>query len=190
VSREGARRGLVGVSGQQRRPILDRLALRYPRLLRASIAAGMELPWTRLRNALISSFVRRGYAAFNRGDFEVASASFAPDVEYEVPEELTRRRRGARASGRHRLLAGAASRVSGFARRPPDLLATTPDAFVVRLVVRGEGLFSRIGDELRGTEVFQVREGRVVSARNYMEESKALEAVGYAPGHPDLRPSG
>jgi ketosteroid isomerase-like protein len=45
----------------------------------------------------------------------VATASFAPDIEYEVPEEL-------------------------------------PDA--------------------------GVKEGRVVSARNYMEESKALAAVG------------
>jgi ketosteroid isomerase-like protein len=108
----------------------------------------------------------------------VASASFAPDIEYEVPEELpdagvVRGRQAVIASWRELRAEFQDLRVD-----PPDLLATTPDAFVVRLVVRGEGLFSGIGGELRGTEVFQVKEGRVVSARNYMEESKALAAVG------------
>jgi ketosteroid isomerase-like protein len=138
----------------------------------------MLLPLSRLRNRLISDFVRRGYEAFNRGDLDAASASFATDIEYEVPEQLPD---SGIVRGRQAVIDSWA-RLRGELREvraePPELLDATRDAIVVRLAIRAEGLFTRIGGELRGTEVFQVRGGRIVSARNYMEESKAFEAVG------------
>jgi uncharacterized protein len=162
----------------QRRPVPDRLALRYPGLVRTWIGLTMLLPRSGLRNALISDFLRRGYEAFNRGDLEAASASFASDVEYEVPEELPD---SGVVRGRQAVVEAWAKLRADFRdvrAEPPKVLSATRDAIVARLVIRAEGLSTGIGGELRGTEVFQVRGGRIVSARNYMDESKALEAVG------------
>jgi ketosteroid isomerase-like protein len=161
----------------QGRPVADRLALRYPALLRACVAMTMLLPAFRFRNRLISVFVRRGYEAFNRGDLEAASASFASDIEFDVPEQLPD---AGVVRGRWAVIDAWAKLRGDFGVRvePPEVLRATRDAIVVRLVIRAEGPFTRIGGELRGTEVFQLRGGRIVSARNYMEESKALEAAG------------
>jgi ketosteroid isomerase-like protein len=138
----------------------------------------MLLPPSHVRDGLISGFVRRGYEAFNRGDLEAASASFASDIEYEVPEELPD---SGVVRGRQAVIdawAKLREDFRGVRAEPPKLLRATRDAIVVRLVIRAEGLSTGIGGELRGTEVFHVRGGRIVSARNYMQESKALEAVG------------
>jgi hypothetical protein len=88
MSRENVRSSTPPSLRRQRRPVADRLALRYPGLLRACIALTMLLPRSRLRKGLISDFVRHGYEAFNRGDLDAASASFASDIEYEIPEQL------------------------------------------------------------------------------------------------------
>ena len=181
VSREKVPTTTASARRPQRRPVVDRLALRYPGLLRASIALTMSLPHSRFRNWAISGFVRRGYEAFNRGDLEAASASFASDIEYEVPEELPD---SGVVRGRQAVIEAWARLQEDFLdvrAAPPELLSATRDAIVIRLIVRAEGL-SGIGGELRGTEVFQVRGGRIVSARNYMEEAKALEAVGLRAG--------
>jgi ketosteroid isomerase-like protein len=138
-----------------------------------------------VRDALISAFVQRGYEAFNRGDLEAASASFSADIEYQVPEELPD---SGLVRGRQAVIDSWAKLMEEFREvraEPPELLRATRDAIVVRLVVRAEGPSTGIGGELRGTEVFEVRGGEIVSARNFMEESKALEAVGLrgsAPG--------
>jgi ketosteroid isomerase-like protein len=173
-----SREKIPSTTASARRPVLDRFALRHPGLLRTSMALTMSLPHSRFRNALISGFVQRGYEAFNRGDLEAASASFASDIEYELPEELPD---SGVIRGRLAVIEAWASLREDFREvraEPPKLLSATRDAIVIRLVIRAEGLSTGIGAELRGTEVFQVRAGRIVSARNYMEESKALEAVG------------
>jgi ketosteroid isomerase-like protein len=178
MSREDVRSSTAPRLRPQRRQILDRLTLRYPGLLRASFALIMSLPPSQLRNRVISVFVRRGYEAFNRGDLEVAAAGFASNVEYEIPEELPD---SGMVRGRQAVIDAWAKLRKDFRdvrAEPPELLSATRDAIVVRLVIRAEGLSTGIGGELRGTEVFQVRGGRIVSARNYMEESRALEAVG------------
>jgi ketosteroid isomerase-like protein len=178
MSRESVRGSTPPRLSSQRRPILDRLALRYPGALRACFALTMSLPPSRLRNGVISAFVQRGYEAFNRGDMEAASAGFASDIEYEVPQELPD---SGVVRGRQAVIKSWEKLREDFGdvrTEPPKLLSATRDAIVVRLVIRAEGLSTGIGGELRGTEVFRVRGGRIVSARNYMNESKALEAVG------------
>ena len=178
MSQEDVRSPTPPPTRELRRPVWDRLALRYPGVLRACIALTMSLPLSRLRNRLISDFVQRGYEAFNRGDLDAASASFASDIEYEIPEQLPD---SGTVRGRQAVIDSWARLREEFREvraEPPELLDATRDAIVVRLAIRAEGLFTQIGGELRGTEVFQIRGGRIVSARNYMEESKAFEAAG------------
>jgi uncharacterized protein len=178
MSRENVHGSTAPPLRSQRRPILDRLTVRYPGVLRACFALTMSLPPSRFRNGVISAFVQHGYEAFNRGDLEAASAGFATDIEYEVPQELPD---SGVVRGRQAVIDTWAKLREDFGdvrAEPPKVLSTTRDAIVVHLVIRAEGLSTGIGAELRGTEVFRVRGGRIVSARNYMNESKALEAVG------------
>jgi ketosteroid isomerase-like protein len=62
----------------------ERLAARFPWLLRCAAARVARLsPRSRVRRALLRRGLISGWAAFNRGDFELMLLRYAPDVEFQ-----------------------------------------------------------------------------------------------------------
>jgi ketosteroid isomerase-like protein len=53
------------------RSLTERLVVRSPRLFRAIVRRVLDLPESRVRTRVVTYVVRRGYAAFNRRDWEV-----------------------------------------------------------------------------------------------------------------------
>jgi ketosteroid isomerase-like protein len=78
----------VQCSGPPNRPrnLAERLMVRFPSLYRrlAALAQRRLLnPRSRVRRAILRSGNISGWAAFNRGDFELMLVRYAPDVEFE-----------------------------------------------------------------------------------------------------------
>jgi hypothetical protein len=77
-------------STPSRRPLDQRMRIRFPRVAQASAPLfGRLSPRSRLRQVLLGRGVRLGLEAFNRRDLDgaLAAASYAPDFEYIPPRE-------------------------------------------------------------------------------------------------------
>jgi ketosteroid isomerase-like protein len=67
------------------RTVDQRLALRMPKLVPALTRGVRSLPLrSRLRGAVTKRFVREGFAAYNRRDWDVVLAPYHPEVENDV----------------------------------------------------------------------------------------------------------
>jgi MFS family permease len=75
-------------TGVMRRPVMDTLEVRWPRLAAHAAGLSLRLPGPVRRRGLASA-LDRAQAAFNRGDFQAVLALFADDVDY-VPPPLSR----------------------------------------------------------------------------------------------------
>jgi SnoaL-like domain len=70
-----------------RRPLMDSIEVRAPRLAASAVRLLVHLPAPLRRRVLADAFAR-AEDAFNRGDFEAVFAVFADDVEYVPPPAL------------------------------------------------------------------------------------------------------
>jgi ketosteroid isomerase-like protein len=70
---------------RRHRTVDQRLALRMPELVHALSRGVRSLPLrSRLRGAVTKRFVREGFAAYNRRDWDVVLALYHPEVEIDV----------------------------------------------------------------------------------------------------------
>jgi uncharacterized protein len=117
--------------------------------------------------------VRRTFEAYNRGDFAEAVAELAPDVVWEIGQELP--------------ALGPAAIKSMWERweDPWDELETVPEEYIdagdqvvvtVRYSGRGRGSGIELDDLL--FDVYDLREGKIVRKREFKTRAEALAAAG------------
>jgi ketosteroid isomerase-like protein len=117
--------------------------------------------------------VRRLFASYNRGDYADAAQCLAPDVVYEVGQELPAR-------GREAVQAMWERWDSTW-----DELETVPEEFIdtgehvlvtVHYTARGRG--SQIKYEERLFDVYTFSDGLCVRKREFRDRAEAVEAAG------------
>jgi ketosteroid isomerase-like protein len=73
----------------RRRSLDERLFVRLPALYHLIAAVLTRLPpRSRIRRLILTRYVRRGYAAINRRDFEVLFLGLDPDIEYTAAGDV------------------------------------------------------------------------------------------------------
>jgi ketosteroid isomerase-like protein len=122
--------------------------------------------------------VRRGYAAFNRGDREAWLATLDPNVELFIPFlELEGRGPAHGHSGAGQLW-DAWRTTFADASFDVDTIRDLGDTTLVALRVRGRGAGSDVPIEQQSWHVVTWRDGRVFRLRAFLREAEALEAAG------------
>ena len=121
--------------------------------------------------------VRKCFDAYVRGDYEEASACLAPDIVWEIDQELP--------------ALGPAAVRAVWARWDSDwetLEAVAEeyldegDGVLMAVRYRGRGRASGVEVAMRVFEVHTLKDGRCVHKRDYRERSEALEALRAARG--------
>jgi ketosteroid isomerase-like protein len=168
---------------RRRRNLDERLWARFPAIMRLSTALVLGLPRrSRLRQWLVTYWVRRSYEIVNRRDFQLALAaqdpevviSYAPDPAGRVPPDLVGEFRG-EAGFRHAWQAW----LDAFEnlRLEPDEVTDLGDG---RLLVGqravGRGTESGVLTEQRGFTLYTFRGGRV-SRHEFFLDRKQAERV-------------
>jgi ketosteroid isomerase-like protein len=165
-----------------RRTLDERLYVWFPALLPRLISAVMRLrPRSRVRRAMLSRLVRRGWAASNREDLDLALCGYDPDVEISWPE-----------SGGVAFpdLQGTYRGREGFRRvwaamhdpwevevRPEEMIDAGDRLLVIaQVTARGRGSGVRVGGPLIG--LYTLRAGRIVRERYFNDQEEALKAAG------------
>ena len=123
--------------------------------------------------------VRRGYEAFNEGDFEGAVASFAPDFEwvssgaipgvegvYRGPEEYKRR-----------IIEQFGEEFHDFGADIHEFI-DADDRVLVSLTFRGRGKQSGVETSWNFWHVWTGRNGSIVRGQGFTSREQALEAAG------------
>jgi ketosteroid isomerase-like protein len=122
--------------------------------------------------------VRALYDAFNRGDYEAATAMLHERAELhqaeEVPDADSYFGRDAFVRGMNRWLSGFEA---GFQYLLEDVI-DVGDRVWVKLVLHGHGRGSGIELEMEGYNVWEVREGRPCRLFAYFDEDAARAAAG------------
>src|SRR3954451_7616199 len=165
---------------QPRRSLDERIATRFPAIATALTVRVSRLPpSSKLRQRVLARAVCRGFAALQRGDFEVALGNFYdPDVEWHG---------AAGGLDEGRVLRGRAEVVEAFRDyydtwerlelKPEEIIDTGAELIVfVHEVARGRS--SGVVMETDTAAINTRHERRVVKVRNYLDRSEALEAAG------------
>ena len=117
--------------------------------------------------------IRKTFEAYNRGDYDEAAACLAPDVVWEIGQEVPAR--------------GPDAVKTMWARWDSEWeeLETVPEEYidagdevVVTVHYRGRGRSSGIEYSERLFDVYTVRDGRCVRKREFKRRSEALAAAG------------
>ena len=121
--------------------------------------------------------MRDGWEAFNRGDFEACLATVHPSIEWwpASDELIVEPYRGH--DGYAKLFAETREGVPDIQAEIEELFAVG-DQVVTCLRFWGHGRESGAPVEVRETQVFRFRDGKVIEAREYRTRAEALEAVG------------
>jgi ketosteroid isomerase-like protein len=117
--------------------------------------------------------VRRLFDAYNRGDYDDAVACLAPDVVYEVGQEVS-------ASGRDEVRAMWDRWETAWdeIRTVPEEFIDAGDHVVVAVQYTGRGRGSGIEYHDRLFDVYTLRDGLCVHKLEFRDRSDALEAAG------------
>ena len=122
--------------------------------------------------------VRAVYEAFNRGDYETATAMLHEQAELHqveaIPDTDTYIGRDEFARGLARWLAGFER---GFQYALEEMI-DAPKGVFVRLTLRGRGRTSGVDLEQAGFNVWEVRDGRPFRCHAYFDDRKARVAAG------------
>jgi ketosteroid isomerase-like protein len=119
--------------------------------------------------------VRRIYAAFASGDFQVALAALDPGIEWRAIEDTETRH------GVHGVSASLASWLETWEDHrvePEGEFIEVGNHVLVSTRLRGRGRQSGAEVENRYFSLWTIREGRVVTYREYATKAEALEAAG------------
>jgi ketosteroid isomerase-like protein len=164
-----------------RRRLVERLALRFPRLVGPVAALLWRLP-TRLRRALAKTYIRIGWEAFNRGDLDAAFLLYHPDCEYDwdsrwstVGLETPPRGRKERMRAQEQVN----SEWQDLTFRPQEVFLEGDRVISVGHMV-GTGLSSGVPAEVEWVADFTIRGGLVVHERITIDHAEGLAAAGLA----------
>jgi ketosteroid isomerase-like protein len=179
----GARIALQPLSerASQRRSLDQRLVVRFPGLYRLLADGFMRLPpRSRLRRSILVRNVGMAYAAANRRDFDSVLVGWDPASEYRPSSDLMPPdletifygHDGYRKLWRYWLDA------FEDIRWDPEEILDFGDRFLVRAQQRGRGSGSGVAVSEPVFQLFTLRRGLVVRQEDFLDRSKALEAVG------------
>ena len=162
-----------------RRRLVERLALRFPRLVGPVAALLWRLP-TRLRRAIATSYIRTGWEAFNRGDLDAAFLLYHPDCESDwdprwstVGLETPPRGRKERMRAQERVN----SEWQDLTFRPHEVILEDDRVVSVGHMI-GTGLSSGVPTEVEWVVEFTIQGGRVVHERITIDHAEGLAAAG------------
>jgi ketosteroid isomerase-like protein len=177
---EGVRHRLT-LAADSRRRLDERLVLLFPaiKVLLARVWWNLP-PRSRLRQAFVRRFVRQGFEAANRGDYEVTFAFYDRDIEFIPPTGLVGL--GDQASYR-----GLEARIRyeqnwraewGDFRYEPDEFRDLGDRFLAIGRIRSSGSTSRAATDTDFANLFTLSAGRIVREQVFFDRADALEAAG------------
>jgi ketosteroid isomerase-like protein len=175
----------VAASGEPTRRTLDeRVFLRFPALVRASLFVYARLPPSlRLRRAFTARSMRRFADAFNRRDFDVLMPFLHPDITFEGAEslvggyfpDLPKVQRGREAY--RRMCETLVEGWDDLTYRSEEVIDLGDRLFGVSRVT-GHGRLSRVVLDIKLFQIVDLRNGMIVRQRDFAERDKALEAAG------------
>jgi ketosteroid isomerase-like protein len=166
-----------------RRRLVERIALRSPRLRDFVARAVWRLPNQRLRRAALRRFVRTSWEGFNRGDLDVAFLLYRPDCESIYPPQFTTL---GLEPGTHDLEERMRSQQSvldewaEFWFEPEELIDLVDGRLLSTGRMKGIGLSSGAPFETEWSAIVTIRDGRVIKEEIFVDHGEALEAAGLA----------
>jgi ketosteroid isomerase-like protein len=170
--REGARR---------RRSVEQRLFVRVPRLYRAVASRFERLPpGSRFRRLVVARIITLAYAAANRRDFEVVLIGWDPNSQYRPSSDLMPPDVEAVFHGHDGYLQLWRYWLDAFddIRWDPEEILDFGHQLLVTTRQSGRGSGSGISVSEPVFQLFTLRRGLVVRQEDFLDRSKALEAVG------------
>ena len=165
------------------RTLDERLAVRFPSLLRSIARRVLKLPAkSRIRRYLFVRRVCQGYQAVNRGDLDVLLTAYHEDATISfdaatglVPPDI---------SGEHHGHAGFRALWEGW-RSAWDELHLEPtelydlgDGMIVKVRMTGTGRGSGAPTSMDYYEVYSFRDGIISRHANYLDRGDAFAAAG------------
>ncbi len=125
--------------------------------------------------------VRAFLEAFNNEDYAVCLDAIDPDVAWHPPPDIPN---AAVAHGRDALIESFGDWLGAWGDyrvAPDEMLEGTGDTVLVAALESGRGRDSGIEVQSRRvTQVYALRDGKIVRFRAYLDHAEALEAVGLA----------
>jgi ketosteroid isomerase-like protein len=150
----------------------------------------MRLPrHSRLRRAMLVRSVRRGYAAVNRRDFDLARTFYDPDCKYH-PEQAAFPDSDPVYYGRDGLFRtfwGLQLESFDDIRLDPKEVLDLGDRLLVTTQMSGHGTGSGVPVNQQLFQLFTIRRGLIVRQEDFSDRARALEAAGLSEqdGHAD-----
>jgi ketosteroid isomerase-like protein len=150
-----------------------------------STAAVLRLPRrSKVRQWLVTYWVRRSYEIVNRRDFDLALAAqdpdvvirYAPDPAGRVPPDLVGEFRGR--EGFHRAWDAWLEAFEDLRLEPEDVVDLGDDRLLIGLHSIGRGTGSGVPADVRGFTLYRFRAGRVVEHQFFFDRDQAEEAAG------------
>ena len=172
----------IAVRAHSRRRLEERMALRFPSVLALLARAGWRLPpRSRLRQVLIRRYVRLGFEATNRGDYEAANALNHPDVEAIWPPRLATIGVEPGTRGREervRFQRRWSTEWGEFRFEPEELIDFGDGRLLTVGRITGSGLSSGAAFDSDWAVLHTVSAGRVIREQVFLDHGEALEAAG------------
>jgi ketosteroid isomerase-like protein len=122
--------------------------------------------------------VRQMFEAFNSEDIELIVAFAHPELEVEIPSEVSAEPDTYRGPDGIRRYFRSFQDVMEEIRFDPERLWEAGDSVVVALRLTAKGRQTAIAVEQRTGAVWTLREGKVIRVRAYASASEALQAAG------------
>jgi ketosteroid isomerase-like protein len=174
-------------SDRASRALEERIALRFPGLLRA-VARGLGRlsPHSRLRQAAIRRVVQLAAEAYNRRDLEAVASGFQPDLEYYPYREFVEAGLTEpcyRGPAGYRAYIESTYEVWGRdVRLDLTELIDLGDRVVVLADMPMRAQASGVPLSQKYCSVWTFRDGLVVEVRDFLDQRQALGAAGLDPG--------
>jgi ketosteroid isomerase-like protein len=121
---------------------------------------------------------RRGYEAFNRGDFQAMIADLAPDFEYVSTGVNPDAERVYRGPDEYRRFQEGFWGEFDDPRAEVHELIDAGDQVLVSLTFRGRGKQSGVETTRNAWTVWTLRDGKATRGQGFASRAEALEAVG------------
>ena len=172
---------LPGPRASGRRAAEERLALRFPAAYALLARTWARLPpgfW--LRRVMLARSLPRTCAAFNRRDFAAFLLGIDPGIEFRGARDLLGPDQAEVTRGHEDYLEFFQYWINAFddLRYEPEEVLDLGDKFLVTVQLRGHGQGSGIAVSQRLFTFSHLQRGAVVKQENFLDRSKALEAVG------------
>jgi ketosteroid isomerase-like protein len=165
----------------QRRSLDDHVAARFPVVNRLVADLLLRLPpRSRLRRSVLALRIRRADAAANRRDFDLVLAGWDPESEYRPSAELTPPDVEPVFHGHDGMRQLWQYWLDAFQdiRWEPEEILDFGEKVLVTTEQRGHGSGSGVAVSEPVFQLFTFRRGLVLRQEDFLNRSKALEAVG------------